>query len=121
LSVSQNAPVRAAGNDQPMGAAGNRAHQPEQKRGFHYMTLKMKTREEHDQMRLLLDYVYDEEARIRHHATQEGRYRGDLVHAALIKTMEVALGAGISIGLGRVRYRAAEVNVPDVEEMSRGA
>jgi hypothetical protein len=85
------------------------------------MTLKKKTREEHDQMRLLLDYVYDEEARIRHHATQEGHYRGDLVHAALLKTMEVALGAGISIGLGRVKYRVVEVSAPDVEEMPRSA
>jgi hypothetical protein len=83
------------------------------------MTLILKTREEHEQMRALLDYIYDEEARIRQSCTD--CYRGDLVHRALVKTMEVALGVGISIGLGRVRYRAIVHRQPSIEEMPRTA
>ena len=69
------------------------------------MTLRRKTREEQEQMRTLFEYIYDEEACIRHHCTAGNCYRGDLAHRALVRTMEVALGLGISIGLGRVRYR----------------
>jgi hypothetical protein len=102
----------------PQTPAQNRQHN-NQLEDF-IMTLRSKTREEHTQMDLLLDYIYDEEARIRHHAAQ-GHYRGDLVHRALVKTMEVALGAGISIGSGRMRYRAIAVNHPDIGEMPRSA
>jgi hypothetical protein len=42
-------------------------------------------------------------------------YRGDLVHRALVRTMEVALG------LGRVRYRAVELRQADIEKMPRTA
>ena len=85
------------------------------------MTLRRKTREEQEQMRTLFDYIYDEEARIRHHCAAEGRYRGDLVHRALVRTMEVALGLGLSIGAGRVRYRAVQLRQADIEEMPRTA
>jgi hypothetical protein len=83
------------------------------------MTLRSKTREEQQQMLALLDYIYDEEVRIRHACTD--CYRGDLVHRALARTMEVALGVGISMGLGRVRYRAITYRQPRVEEMPHTA
>jgi hypothetical protein len=85
------------------------------------MTLRIKTRAEQEQIKTLFEYVYDEEARIRRRCAAEGCYRGDLVHDALIKTMEVALGLGISIGAGRVRYRAVELRQPVIEEMPRTA
>ena len=85
------------------------------------MTLRIKTREEQEQIKTLFDYVYDEEARIRRCCASESRYRGDLVHLALVRTMEVALGLGISIGAGRVRYRAVPLRQPAVEEMPRTA
>jgi hypothetical protein len=69
----------------------------------------------------LFDYIYDEEARIRHRCAAESRYRGDLVHRALVRTMEVALGLGISIGRGRVRYRSVELRQSDIEKMPRTA
>jgi hypothetical protein len=85
------------------------------------MTLRLKTREEQEQIRTLFEYIYDEETRIRHRCAAEGCYRGDLVHRALVRTMEVALGLGISIGLGRVRYRAVQLRQPVIEEMPRTA
>ena len=72
-------------------------------------------------MRALFDRVYDEEARIRRHCATESRYRGDLVHIALVRTMQAALDVGISIGAGRVRYRAVPLRQPAVEEMPRTA
>jgi hypothetical protein len=68
-------------------------------------------------MRLLLDFVLDEENRLRHHAATEGTYRGDLTHKALVKTMNAALGIGISIGLGRMKYKA----VPIQQQMLKSA
>jgi hypothetical protein len=78
------------------------------------MTLKLKTREEEEQLRLLHDYIYDEENRIRHQCAVEGLYRGDLVHTALVKVMSTALGLGLSLGRGRVRYRPVVVRTPEL-------
>jgi hypothetical protein len=61
------------------------------------MTLRRKTREEQEQMRLLLDFVLDEENRLRHHAANHGTYRGDLVHTALVKTMSAALASASAL------------------------
>jgi hypothetical protein len=69
------------------------------------MPLKAITSEEREQIRLLTNLVFEEEVHIRNHTNEdeEGRYRGDLVLAALEKTMETALRVGISIGVNRVR------------------
>jgi hypothetical protein len=37
---------------------------------------------------------------IHHHCMAESCYGGDLVHQAMVKVMEIALGAGISIQFG---------------------
>jgi hypothetical protein len=81
------------------------------------MTLRFKRREEERQVADLMSSIYDREAQIRQVCVRDATYRGDLIHRALVETMTAALQVGISIGLGRIRYRSVDLE----QSISRSA